>query len=252
MMEQKSLLITLALKVIILIVILTMIILWYRCRSLRKEPYRLGDFVRHAGIFKSSIVRKLYADAQQRKSLIRKYHDATDQGTDIEILSRLVPFNPCDKCIVHLRLGDVIDNSPLSVDDHWTNPINVETESDTMNGTKWRGSACRSEKNCSSTGYVYPKSFFESICDKIPSQVAIVSGSHKKTVHPEKSQEYINKVRSFLSSRGKTCELYWNREPDLDFSDMCNARVLVASGGGFSQLAASVVKHRGGTVINQD
>ena len=226
------------------------ILLGYDRRSLRREPYRLGDFVRHAGIFKSPRVRNLYANAQHKNSLIRRYHDATDQSTDIGILSGLVPFNPSDKCIIHLRLGDVIDNSPFSVDDHWSKPINGGNGRDTMNGKIWSGSACKSEKDCKSTGYVKSKTFFESICDKTPSQVVIVSGSHKKTVHPEKSQEYINKVRSLLSSRGKTCELNWNREPDLDFSTMCNARVLVPSGGGFSQLAASVVKHRGGTVID--
>jgi len=250
MMEQKPILITLSLTMIILIVILTMIILWYRCRSLRKEPYRLGDFVRHAGIFKSSKVRRDYAATQHKNSLIRKYHDATDRGTDIEILSGLVPFNPSDKCIIHLRLGDVIDNSPYSVDDHWTESHYVDDGVDAMNGKKWKGSACKSQRDCKSTGYVHPKSFFERVCDLIPSQVVIVSGSHKNTVHPEKSQEYIKRVRSFLSSRGKTCELYWNREPDFDFSAMCNAHVLVPSGGGFSQLAASVVKHRGGTVLD--
>ena len=248
---MTKVLIRLSLVVIILIVILTTIILLgYEYRSLRKEPYRLGDFVRHAGIFKSSKVRRDYAATQHKNSLIRKYHDATDRGTDIEILSGLVPFYPSDKCIIHLRLGDVIDNSPYSVDDHWTESHYVDDGVDAMNGKKWKGSACKSQSDCKSTGYVHPKSFFERVCDLIPSQVVIISGSHKKTVHPEKSQEYIKKVHSFLNSRGKTCELIWNREPDLDFSTMCNAHLLVPSGGGFSQLAGSVVKYRGGTVID--
>ena len=234
-----------------LLLILTLVVILIKMmkRKLEMEPYRLGDFVRHVGGFQNALYRNDYAAVQDKTSLIRKYHDATERSADIEVLSKLIQNDPSDKCIIHLRLGDVIDNSPLSVNEFWKNEFNTKSGMNKLNGVTWSGSACNSKDDCSSSGYINPESFYVDICNKIPSQIVIISGSHKKTLYPEKSQEYIKKVMSLFNSRGKTCELHWNRHPDLDFSTMCNAKTYVSSGGGFSQLAALVVKYRGGTVI---
>ena len=206
---------------IMLLLTLTLVVILIRATaSGGQEPYRLGDFVRHAGIFENALLRNNYAAAQDKTSLIRKYHDATKRSTDIEALSKLIQNDPSDKCIIHLRLGDVIDNSPLSVNEFWKNEINTKSGGDKLNGATWSGSACNSKDDCSSSGYINPESFFVDICNMIPSQIVIISGSHKKTLYPEKSQEYIKKVMSFFNSRGKTCELHWNRHPDIDFSTM--------------------------------
>jgi len=231
-------------------------ILLYQVYTTAVRPYRLGDFLRQTGGFEHSAWRTIYAQIHC-DSLVYKYYKATNNASsgfnnvNITVLSEIVGSSEGDNCVIHLRLGDVIDNNKLTVDDLWENDYPSEWTYDNMNGHSWGGSCTTVTpfKTCEAHGFVRPRHFFERIATLVPEHIIIISGSHMKTNHPEKSQDYIQRVKSLLEARGKRCDVHWNRAPDEDFTAMCNARYFVASGGGFSQIAASVVEHRGNTVI---
>jgi len=224
-------------------------ILLYQVYTIAVRPYRLGDFVRQTGGFEHSAWRTIYAQIN-RDSLVYKYYKATNNASssmNIKVLSEIVGSSEGDNCVIHLRLGDVIDNNKLTVDDLWENDY-----TDKLDGHSWRGGTCTTVtrfKTCEAYGFVHTRHFFERIANLLPEHIIIISGSHMRTNHPEKSQDYIQRVRSLLEARGKRCDVHWNRAPDDDFAAMCNAKYFVGSGGGFSQLAALVVEFRGGKVI---
>ena len=217
------------------------------------KVYRLADYVRHVGEFESFITRKVYAE-HNRSTMVWKYSQLTDAPLDIDALTNVVNDYDIESmhCAIHVRLGDVIDNHPRSVYDflHGTD-IDIKNPDvvDTLGGKSWVGHYCNMNE-CHSEGYVKNLKYFEDKLDKAVNihDIVIISGSHKPTKHPEKSQEYLQELRTVLGRRYNVT-VRWNENADADFALLSKAKHLIITGGGFSQLAGEVAKNRGGIVL---
>jgi hypothetical protein len=230
---------------------------------LGKEPYRLGDYVRRVGGFEDSTCQGrmnylFYRRMQPKNSIVRQYGDKTARANDFPVLAEIIKTREAESAspetlVVHLRLGDVIDNHDRSVDAFISGEYEVAEEqwTDTMNGNSWKGSKC-SGRSCKSEGYVKPFSYFEALSTTLPpsvTRIALVSGSHTSTKNPQKSQEYLRRLREMWEQHGFEVEVRWNRPPDDDFAYMSQSKHFVFTGGGFSALVAALVEHFGGTIL---
>ncbi len=168
--------------------------------------------------------------------------------------------------IVHLRVGDVIDGIPTTVD-NFLHKSPAET--------KWKNG-----KN-----YVFNLDYYKHIITELPTSiknVVFVYGyknrdewryQHDERYQKdprnscEKSEEYIEKLKTFFESKGysvtkKNCYTPIDKEDldykslrqrlikvsenaDIDFVYMCNAKHFVKSGGGFSKIISNVVQLQG-------
>lgn len=102
----------------------------------------------------------------------------------------------------------------------------------------------------------YGRRFYSSVIAALPkaiSRVVIVGSTmHDITGSREKSWrvslEYREKVVKLFESAGLSVVQRWNGDPDEDFTFMSQARLYVRGQGGYSHLAAQMVKRFGGTV----
>tara|TARA_B100000900_G_scaffold405073_1_gene414189 strand:+ start:1148 stop:1636 length:489 start_codon:yes stop_codon:yes gene_type:complete len=124
--------------------------------------------------------------------------------------------------VIHLRVGDVIDNTEISVD-------NFLNESHYKNH------------------YVRNLSYYKKIIkkfDKSVKNIVFVYGYHIDSDH-SKSEEYIEKLKQFFESNNFNVSKRKNQNADDDFIYMCNSRYFVQSGGGFSKIIANIVRLKG-------
>lgn len=203
------------------------------------EPYRLGDFVSHKGGFHKQMKRQIYMMFQQKKSIVYRYGYRTKKRWDLAVLSKIADEVMHENDLlpvqfaIHLRLGDVIDNHARSVHGF-------------LHDQEKRvkvGSSCN-HKSCPSEGYVQPLSYYHFVASLKPQKIMLISGSHKKTKCPEKSQLYLQVVKGYLESHGHVVTVSWNNDPDLDFAILATAGSLIGSGGNFSTLAQAVNSYR--------
>lgn len=223
-----------------LAIILTIVIMAVRVVKWNiNEAYRLGDFVSHEGGFHKQMKRKIYMMFQQKKSIVYRYGYRTQKRWDLAVLSKIADEVMHENDLlpvqfaIHLRLGDVIDNHARSVHGF-------------LHDQEKRvkvGSSCK-HKSCPSEGYVQPLSYYHFVASLKPQKIMLISGSHKKTKCPEKSQLYLQAVKGYLESHGHVVTVSWNNDPDLDFAILATAGSLIGSGGNFSTLAQAVNSYR--------
>jgi hypothetical protein len=150
--------------------------------------------------------------------------------------------------VVHLRLGDIIENHNRSVDDFW-NGINFTLKMKYNHNGKNQAE-----------GYIRPRQFYEKVHAYLETNwsgqkhILILTGSHKQ-LEMTKSKYYVDKVGSFFKDLGytitiKISENCSTEEADTDFKLMCTSRVFIPSGGNFSRIATKCVKYNGGTVLS--
>ena len=80
-------------------------------------------------------------------------------------------------------------------------------------------------------------------------KVNIFYGSHynlKKDI----SEKYLNEIRTLLNKNNIKIIENNSGNPDYDLLNMCNSKIFIQSGGGFSNIIAKYIKSRGGKVIN--
>ena len=115
----------------------------------------------------------------------------------------------------------------------------------------WSGHDCNME-TCNSEGYVKPLSYFpeklESVAPDIR-DIVLISGSHKSTKHPEKSQEHLVHLRNCLQDKNYNVTIRWNKSADEDFVVLSKSKYLIVTGGGFSYLASKVAEKKGAIVL---
>ena len=129
---------------------------------------------------------------------------------------RLTP--PSDAVIIHLRVGDVWENS------HY-------------NGNSF---------------YQIPLSYYEQHVRSFPADarlVVLVAGAHNKYDSYVHSSAYIDRVRAFFEERGYQVQLRLGNLPDDDVVFMARASFFVQSGGGFSYLISQINQRMGGRVF---
>lgn len=223
------------------------------------EPYRLSDVILYGhddscAHFHSGWKEK-YAIIYSQ-SLATEYLRRSTCNNDLQLVQTLVKerknTHPCDfdasTLVVHVRIGDVIDDQPYSAQEFlsswrkWWSPItNKET---------W-------------AYYVAPYSYFESALrllskEKIvPTRVVIVGGIHIGTNH-YKSLEYVELIKQFFRENLPAAQVEtriatdpaknWNAA-DRDLILLSQAHLLIPAQGGFGALAAHVAQQGGARIL---
>tara|TARA_Y100001980_G_C14513970_1_gene289335 strand:- start:295 stop:1065 length:771 start_codon:yes stop_codon:yes gene_type:complete len=215
----------------------------------KKYSYRLGDMVKskkQRGKTKETpgkLSGKDYHLKNFPNSIASEYLRRTDEESDLKILIDIIDerisydfFSNLhlvkDHAIIHLRIGDVVDQSGYSVESLLEAPKPWKS--------KWK-------KN-----YVKPLAYYRALVEPIKSlgfsKVLLVGGFHKKGDHT-KSHEYVSKVEEFLTQNGFECTKIIDNDPDDDFILMSSAKLFIPSGGGYSDLVKDIVTARGGLIL---
>ena len=167
-------------------------------------------------------------------SLVTQYFRKTNTFGDVDVLAEVVRENlvsetfqraSADTVVVHLRLGDVLDECAYSVDDHLEKDLPYS-------------------KMPKSKSWVKPKTYFDEALQKFPRvrKVVLVYGSHLPNLKLTKSKEYVRKLTEHLKAKGYSVSVHnsSNVDADDDFMFLATAPNLVITGGGYSALAQKI------------
>lgn len=185
--------------------------------------------------------------------------------------------------VVHLRLGDVVDDSDVPMkhlkafEKSWIEKNDNKNINDSQIDTHesiyslsdrrkidisklkanflWEHGSIGSD---AVNGYVKNKTYFDHLLPLLPDpnmvhQVVIVGWIHHSgrgywgVEHHRTSLLYKKKVISFFRDKGFNVTIRGEFPPDVDFMYMAHAKYFVYSGGGFSRLSGECVHRNGGT-----
>ena len=219
------------------------------------DDYRLGDMVLQPGTWSNKEGRyfhlKHYPD-----SIVGRYIQAKGGYANLTLLHEIIANSTLPEstgCVVHIRLGDVIDKATASLDLMWTNLTTSHVCS--------QHSGANKSSSCITRQYVYPSSCFAQIMPVLRRErcrdVTLVTALHHTFRDTQthmlgeapRSCAYLERVRANFVSQGFGVALRLNHSPDDDVRFIYASRVLVKSGGGYSSLVARLVHMRGKTVI---
>ena len=200
-----------------------------------EKEYRLADMIKSKK-FRTNELKKKYPIIFPN-SIATEYMKRTDENNDLDLVIDIIDKRNNDihkkynnYIIIHLRTGDVIDNTKYSVDNFLNENL----------------------KYVNNNQYVYPLSYYKKILEKLKKinskNILLISGFHHKENH-SKSIEYIDRIKGFFEDNNYKVEKRINNDPDDDFIIMCNSKYFVKSGGGFSRLISNIVEKKGGNVI---
>ncbi len=218
--------------------------------------YRMSDFFRKP--------EGLKRHKKFPGTLIDKYYQRTDQSSDF---SHLLPVieelryireieHPSPRhCVVHLRTGDVIDNSEFTVEEF------LQTE------RYYQFNHEQSEYKLQSWNqYVRTAQYYRNVIDELQkNEVEHVQFVYNLNFNPfettgtrfrrrsnnsNKSVEYVESVLNMFASANFNVVDYPRRDADYDFIYMSYSKFFVPSGGHFSRDIATVVEMRGNTVVS--
>ena len=201
--------------------------------------YRLADMVLHKNHSDNKIWGFDYHKKIYPNSIATEYMRTTDDKSDYSILLDIISKRKTthqyeDRVVIHLRLGDVINNSEYTVDQFLNNPTYYY------------------HTNEMKTNYVKTIRYYQKVIDKLRklgiNKAIFITGFHQGTDHT-KSLEYLSKLTLYFQSQGFQCTSRINLDPDDDFLIMCNSKYFVPSGGGFSKIITEIVKRKGGIVV---
>ena len=223
--------------------------------------YSLGDIIKSSdqrGVkFKLEEYGKKYPKSIATEYLNKTLHLAhQNQKYNWNILCNIVKerstmmnvsFPSSNDIIIHLRLGDVADES------YYSN--NVNGKELFINGTTIKGSKKESKRH-----YIKTREYYGSMLNRIPTstniKIVLVGSdlhvSNKKNTYTAPkhthSIEYREALISFLKTEGKFTDITtrWNHLPDEDFLYMSNSKIFIYSGGGFSHIIGECVRRLGG------
>ena len=188
--------------------------------------YRMGDTV--LGMFDPQADKAYHLDMYPN-SLTALYFHMTNKINDLDVLTQATKeFQtmhnmevPCDTDIVlHLRLGDVIERSAYSVEEHL-------------------------RKECPSLGnyfYVKPYSYFDKEFKLVDpnKRVVIMYGGAFPEFGSSKSEAYVEKITDYLGNKGYKSYVRKGTGADEDFVFGAHAKHIVTTGGGYSKLLSEV------------
>ena len=208
----------------------------------KKLIYRLGDVVRTQYFHMDT---SLYTDGEYKNTIAGKYMQSTTEKNNFELLNEIVhDFEKklkmtkpnANEWVVHIRLGDVLEKSKHSVEEHFMNYI----RSDGI--------------GIPESFYIRPKIFFLNKIKKIAEfgikKVVICTKFHKAERSHEKSSDYINKLVELLEKHNFDVKLRIGKySPDEDFIFLANSKYFTYTGGGYSTFASKLVEMRGNILI---
>ncbi len=215
-------------------------ILIFLCGCATKDTkiyeYRLGDMV--------TSKRNRDLDSGQEyhfknfpDSIASEYMRRTPEQNRFDILLNIVKerskaehYPPKDRLIIHLRVGDVIDQTPHMAKDFLAQQIYY-----------------------GGTDYVRPLSYFEKVLEEAKKRdihsVTLIAGFHMPLKSHNKSLAYIRLVGEFFEANGMQVTQRIDEPADEDVLYICNAKFYTPSGGGFSRVMKEAIKLSGGTII---
>lgn len=183
----------------------------------------------------------------------------TSIPNDMCVLNEIVPTSDEPTgLVVHLRLGDVIENHSRTVESFLRGNVIDKLSTDCMGSLEWKGSST----GAGSEGYVQPAVYYIDIIedylkngDDTMKKVTLIGGTHKN-ISMVKSLHYVEEIKTIFETRGFTVVERISTCPsiasaDADFTVMANATVFIPSGGGYSGLAAQLVTMRGNRVYDR-
>jgi hypothetical protein len=188
--------------------------------------YRMGDTV--LGSFKPDLDKAYHLDMYPN-SLTALYFDKTDKLKDLDVLTQCtkafrdmhnIPIPRDTDVVLHLRLGDVIERSEYSVEEHLL-------------------------RECPSLGnyfYVKPYSYFDEEFRSIDTtnQIIIMYGSAFPEFGFAKSEAYVKRITQYLGQKGYKTFVRKGKGADDDFVFGAHANRIVTTGGGYSKLLSEV------------
>jgi len=198
-------------------------------------------------------------------TIIYEYYKKTSEPSNYKILLDVIdkvqsiqkiemPKDDC--CVIHIRAGDVINNSEFTVDQFLSNKRYYQYNHE-------KGEYKKQEWN----QYVKTIKYYETIVNKLKKlNINNVSFSYNLNFNPfpppktreisqrsnnnEKSIEYVQKINDFFIKNSFNIIKYECKDVDYDFIYMCNSSFFVPSGGGLSRTISNIVKLKGKTVIS--
>lgn len=224
--------------------------------------YRLGDFFLRQSFFRNRPNGAQWYFREHPDSLVGQYLHATTEDGDYELMAGLIRDSPIreantpdpDAVVVHLRVGDIFENSPGALrfmhpkermPKHWDIPAFFEGHLGAEPG--WEKALQH---------YIMPRASYEDILPDLRakgvSSVTLVAGSHYRYDSYPRSSQYIDLVSDWFYSKGFDVDYRFGRPPDDDVIYMAQARVFVQSGGGFSSVISRLCHTLGGTPICSD
>jgi hypothetical protein len=227
----------------ILIIIITILI----CRFFKDfySPYRLGDMFAFPGyyIYGKKYQCRYRAENYHYKaypeSIATQYMKQTKEPNNYTILMNIIDQNinvkniklpNNDTVIIHVRIGDIIENSKIS-----------------DNNLLYMG-----DKK-----YVKPLSYYKKNLQILKKynlkNVILVAGSHKN-INLNRSVKYLQDLKSYIESLGYNVHIKFSKSADYkqadeDFIFMTNSKYFISSGGGFSNIIKNIVQRKGNIAL---
>ena len=192
------------------------------------KAYRLGDTV--LGAFSPEKDKADHLEMYPN-SLTSLYFSKTNKFGDLYVLAQVtkdfqkmhdVQIPSDDDIVLHLRLGDVIERSSYSVDEHM-----YAKYSDLEQGY-----------------YVKPLTYFDEAFKRFEPgmRVVVMYGTPFPELGLSKSKEYVAKIVEYLTGKGYEIRVRVSEGADEDFVFGAFAKRIVTTGGGYSNLISKVNK----------
>lgn len=200
------------------------------------NEYRLGDII--CGF--------MHSGAAPENSIGKEYKLKTNKINDYNILDKIIKdrykqfqHKPTNiDLIIHLRLGDVLENSKYSVDDYWNNKIELRSVGIDISPHIF---------------YIKNKYFYTDILNKIKQfnikNIILVTFFHR-TKSNTKSIKYLNKVKNIFIDYNIIERI--NKDIDEDMVFCSRAHYFVPSGGGYSYIIVKILELNKKFIFNKE
>ena len=183
-----------------------------------KYPEYMPYFEYHATMYPKFFGGRLVAHMLQLQRRL------TANEMDSMLLNMILEYNPqirpaMTELVIHCRVGDVIEQSIHTVDEHLSAPLMADNY-----------------PVISQRIYVQPYSYYEGILRQNISihSVTLIAGGVSSC--GSKSYEYIQKLTAWIESKNLPVSSRVGEDPDRDFVYMCRATHFIPGGGGFTNL----------------
>jgi hypothetical protein len=145
---------------------------------------------------------------------------------------------------LHIRLGDVIEQSKYSAEEHYNKSL--PSVGPTLAKPTHAGGYC----------YIEPKEFYLKKIKKVKEDfdgldsVTIYSSYHGVCPSHNKTDEYLEKIIGLFEEHGIHVKTQIdNQDIDLDFVKLCKSKYYTPSHGGFTRLITKLVLNYGNSII---
>ena len=217
--------------------------------------YRLGDFF-------------LFPEGKKRYkkfpgTIIHEYYQRTSEPSNYKILSaviddlrstRKIEIPRTDCCVIHLRTGDVINNSEFTVDEFFSKKRYYVYD-------HHKHSYIKKQWN----QYVKTREYYERVAKKLKrldiKQVSFPCNfnfqpytftrtrNNRHSKDDFKSIDYAQRVYDLFAKESFDVVKHEGHDVDYDFTYMCNSSFFVPSGGGLSRIISRMIKLKGKKVV---